>query len=116
MPVDASAPVDRDVHPSGIVPKLQNIVATVNLVCKLDLKNIALTARNAEYNPKVGVIATQTQMMQSTSDSARGCLMFYLLAAILMQSWYDSSFLALSSPSWPCPDSARVLLCSVLQQ
>lgn len=38
---------------SGIVPTLQNIVATVNLDCRLDLKTIALHARNAEYNPKV---------------------------------------------------------------
>jgi transcription initiation factor TFIID TATA-box-binding protein len=37
----------------GIVPVLQNIVATVNLDCRLDLKTIALHARNAEYNPKV---------------------------------------------------------------
>ncbi|KAI9843156.1 MAG: hypothetical protein M1837_006609 [Sclerophora amabilis] len=37
---------------SGIVPMLQNIVATVNLDCRLDLKTIALHARNAEYNPK----------------------------------------------------------------
>nr|GEV43424.1 TATA-box-binding protein [Tanacetum cinerariifolium] len=29
-----------------------NIVSTVNLECKLDLKAIALQARNAEYNPK----------------------------------------------------------------
>ncbi|KAK9701100.1 Transcription factor TFIID (or TATA-binding protein, TBP) [Popillia japonica] len=36
----------------GIVPQLQNIVSTVNLNCKLDLKKIALHARNAEYNPK----------------------------------------------------------------
>jgi TATA-box binding protein (TBP) (component of TFIID and TFIIIB) len=28
-------------------------VATVNLDCRLDLKTIALHARNAEYNPKV---------------------------------------------------------------
>ncbi|KAL6120413.1 hypothetical protein NUSPORA_02862 [Nucleospora cyclopteri] len=35
-----------------IVPVLQNVVATVNLKCKLDLKAIALHARNAEYNPK----------------------------------------------------------------
>jgi TATA-box binding protein (TBP) (component of TFIID and TFIIIB) len=28
------------------------VVATVNLNCKLDLKEIALGARNAEYNPK----------------------------------------------------------------
>jgi transcription initiation factor TFIID TATA-box-binding protein len=38
--------------PSGITPTLQNIVATVNLDCRLDLKTIALHARNAEYNPK----------------------------------------------------------------
>lgn len=37
---------------SGITPTLQNIVCTVNLGCKLDLKKIALHARNAEYNPK----------------------------------------------------------------
>ncbi len=36
----------------GIVPQLQNIVSTVSLGCKLDLKKIALHARNAEYNPK----------------------------------------------------------------
>ena len=40
-------------HPSGIIPTLQNIVATVNMGCRLDLKEIALHARNAEYNPKV---------------------------------------------------------------
>ncbi|KAH7175877.1 transcription factor TFIID-domain-containing protein [Dactylonectria macrodidyma] len=46
--------------PSGITPTLheaelatlRNIVATVNLDCRLDLKTIALHARNAEYNPK----------------------------------------------------------------
>lgn len=42
----------EDEEPAGIVPTLQNIVATVNLDCKLDLKTIALHARNAEYNPK----------------------------------------------------------------
>lgn len=44
--------VDLEKHPSGIVPVLQNIVSTVNMDCKLDLKEIALRARNAEYNPK----------------------------------------------------------------
>lgn len=53
LPVVAQEPeVDRSVHPSGIVPVLQNIVATVNLDCKLDLKTIAFHARNVEYNPK----------------------------------------------------------------
>ena len=50
--------VDLSQHPSGIVPILQNIVATVNLSCKLDLKQIALRARNAEYNPKVAPCST----------------------------------------------------------
>lgn len=43
---------EDDSTTSGIVPTLQNIVATVNLDCRLDLKTIALHARNAEYNPK----------------------------------------------------------------
>ncbi|KAM7505614.1 hypothetical protein LguiB_004518 [Lonicera macranthoides] len=50
--LEGSQPVDLAKHPSGIVPTLQNIVSTVNLDCKLDLKAIALQARNAEYNPK----------------------------------------------------------------
>ncbi|XP_073109793.1 TATA-box-binding protein isoform X1 [Elaeis guineensis] len=45
--------MDLAKHPSGIGLILQNIVSTVNLGCKLDLKMIALRARNAEYNPKV---------------------------------------------------------------
>ncbi|KAI5191172.1 transcription initiation factor TFIID TATA-box-binding protein [Nematocida sp. AWRm77] len=44
--------VDLNKHPSGLIPTIQNIVATVNLCCRLDLKAIALGARNAEYNPK----------------------------------------------------------------
>ncbi|KAJ2520731.1 TATA-binding protein (TBP), partial [Coemansia sp. RSA 1937] len=43
---------DAVINVAGIVPTLQNIVATVNLDCRLDLKSIALHARNAEYNPK----------------------------------------------------------------
>lgn len=33
-------------------PELQNIVSTVNFRCLLNLKDIAMKARNAEYNPK----------------------------------------------------------------
>lgn len=33
-------------------PKLQNIVSTANLNCKLDLREIALNTRNCEYKPK----------------------------------------------------------------
>jgi transcription initiation factor TFIID TATA-box-binding protein len=44
--------LDRTKHASGIRPTLQNIISTVNLAVTLDLKTIALHARNAEYNPK----------------------------------------------------------------
>lgn len=53
MAAEGTQEVDLEKHPSGIVPVLQNIVSTVNMDCKLDLKEIALRARNAEYNPKV---------------------------------------------------------------
>ncbi|KAK9476807.1 transcription factor TFIID-domain-containing protein [Lipomyces japonicus] len=48
----AAATAGASASVSGIIPTLQNIVATVNLECRLDLKTIALHARNAEYNPK----------------------------------------------------------------
>jgi len=35
-----------------VLPKLQNVVTMIHMNCKLDLKKIALHARNAEYNPK----------------------------------------------------------------
>lgn len=38
--------------PDVTAPKLQNIVSTVNLKCALELRDIALKAKNAEYNPK----------------------------------------------------------------
>ncbi|XVF30653.1 hypothetical protein REPUB_Repub16aG0076900 [Reevesia pubescens] len=51
---DRSSSTSR--HPSGqgsgIVPTIENVVSTVNLGCKLDLKAIALRARNTEYNPE----------------------------------------------------------------
>ncbi|NWW76317.1 TBPL2 protein, partial [Climacteris rufus] len=52
IPMTPVTPASSPSESSGIVPQLQNIVSTVNLACKLDLKNIALHARNAEYNPK----------------------------------------------------------------
>ncbi|RUS15963.1 hypothetical protein BC938DRAFT_476746 [Jimgerdemannia flammicorona] len=53
-PLDAPTPGNNTPYAvAGIAPTLQNIVATVNLDCRLDLKSIALHARNAEYNPKV---------------------------------------------------------------
>ncbi|KAJ3674770.1 hypothetical protein LUZ60_005386 [Juncus effusus] len=43
-------PVDLAIHPSGIIPTLQNVVATVNLDCELNLEKIASKLPNAEYS------------------------------------------------------------------
>jgi transcription initiation factor TFIID TATA-box-binding protein len=54
-PVASPAPPTPAIQPvsaTDIIPQLQNIVSTVNMCSKLDLKKIALHARNAEYNPK----------------------------------------------------------------
>ncbi|CAF3653335.1 unnamed protein product [Rotaria socialis] len=52
-PFSAATPyTPRPADVSHLQPSLQNIVSTVNLGCPLDLKRIALQARNAEYNPK----------------------------------------------------------------
>ncbi|XP_014617947.1 TATA-box-binding protein isoform X4 [Glycine max] len=68
--LEGSQPVDLTKHPSGIVPTLQNIVSTVNLDCKLELKSIALQARNAEYNPKVctGAKSEQQSKLAARKD------------------------------------------------
>ncbi|CAF4067447.1 unnamed protein product [Rotaria sp. Silwood1] len=42
----------RNTDVLDLKPSLQNIVATANLGCELDLKRITSQARNAEYNPK----------------------------------------------------------------
>lgn len=47
-PLDALVPV-ADSYPSPVV---QNIIASVHLGQELDLRTIAVSARNAEYNPK----------------------------------------------------------------
>ena len=56
---------------SGIRPTLQNIVATCNLAVELELKTIALHARNAEYNPKVrrGPSQRSQRTRQLTADA-----------------------------------------------
>ena len=54
---------------SGIVPILQNLVATVNLGQKLTLQTIASKARNTEYNPKVNTVCARL----SPRVQARSC-------------------------------------------
>jgi hypothetical protein len=46
-------PHNREQPPPDMFSFHRNIVATVNLGTRLDLKKIALQAKNAEYNPKV---------------------------------------------------------------
>ena len=49
----AATPGQATTGVSGIVPTLQNIVATVNLDCRLDLKTIALHVRLPAHLPLV---------------------------------------------------------------
>lgn len=44
---DAAMPEEPDEH-----PQLHNVVATINVGCPLNLKDIVSKARNVEYNPK----------------------------------------------------------------
>ena len=39
-------------HAAAPTPIIQNIVSTVNLDCKLDLRSMALKTLNSEYNPR----------------------------------------------------------------
>lgn len=80
---------------SGIVPQLQNIVATVNLGVKLDLKSVALHARNAEYNPKVlsMLFVRATQCTRHVQPAKNSCEMLACLCLI------------------PLPCAAEVLCC-----
>ena len=72
-PHSVPSPAMFTAESQGIVPVLQNIVSTVTLGCKLDLKKIALSARNAEYNPKVCYTSPTT-----FSLTRLACLHFWL--------------------------------------
>lgn len=82
-------------HPSGIVPLLQNIVATVNLDCRLDLKTIALHARNAEYNPKrfAAVIMRIREPKTTALIFASGKM--YIAKLLLFKFFFKITFLIL---------------------
>ncbi|KAG6751902.1 hypothetical protein POTOM_044115 [Populus tomentosa] len=84
--VEGSQPVDLSKHPSGIIPTLQNIVSTVNLDCKLELKQIALQARNAEYNPKrfAAVIMRIREPKTTALIFASGKMVSYLLLKVML--------------------------------
>uniref|UniRef100_A0A3Q4G8P7 TATA box binding protein n=1 Tax=Neolamprologus brichardi TaxID=32507 RepID=A0A3Q4G8P7_NEOBR len=64
-PMTPITPATPASETSGIVPQLQYVshlipptpIFVVFSCCKLDLKTIALRARNAEYNPKVRLLA-----------------------------------------------------------
>lgn len=50
----SKAPAEKKSAPSGteLRPILQNVVGTCEAGCQVDLKQVALKSRNAEYNPK----------------------------------------------------------------
>lgn len=49
---EGTDPLLAGIATHGMTPVIQNVVATTNLGTALDLKSIAMKARNAEYNPK----------------------------------------------------------------
>jgi hypothetical protein len=57
-------------------------VSTVNLGCKLDLKTIALKARNAEYNPKVRLTSSVWWHTSPTALTEKGGTATHLPASI----------------------------------
>eukprot|EP00049_Salpingoeca_infusionum_P006388 m.106160 g.106160 ORF g.106160 m.106160 type:complete len:204 (-) comp13294_c0_seq3:289-900(-) len=55
LAVTPAAPAPTHTNPrlrTTATPRIVNLVATVHLGCTLDLKHIAVHARNAEYSPK----------------------------------------------------------------
>ena len=47
-----SLAVDRMLHPSGIVPRLDNVMSHANLGCAIDLRAFAQRVGNVIYEPK----------------------------------------------------------------
>ena len=65
----------------------RNIVSTVNLGCRLDLKNIAMSARNAEYNPKVNFLHATSIFAYETFSGVR---IWYIVFVIKRELNVDS--------------------------
>lgn len=86
---------------SGIVPTLQNIVATVTLGCRLDLKTVALHARNAEYNPKrfAAVIMRIREPKTTALIFASGKMVVTGAKVRMTQSWPVENMQELSKKS-----------------
>uniref|UniRef100_A0A3P9NZE5 TATA box binding protein n=1 Tax=Poecilia reticulata TaxID=8081 RepID=A0A3P9NZE5_POERE len=90
-PMTPLTPATPASESSGIVPTLQNIVSTVNLGCKLDLKTIALRARNAEYNPKVNKSKVYTFSIISIEEESRLAARKY--ARVVQKLGFPAKFL-----------------------
>ncbi|XP_047183326.1 TATA box-binding protein-like 2 isoform X2 [Scophthalmus maximus] len=87
-PMTPMTPMTPVTERSGIIPQLQNIVSTVNLCCPLDLKFIALQARNAEYNPKVLTMSQcqcQSVVNVTLENMSLFIMVFQRFAAVIMR-------------------------------
>jgi transcription initiation factor TFIID TATA-box-binding protein len=51
-PAEPPAAVDRMLHPSGIVPRIDNVMSNGNLGCAVDLRAFAERVGNVVYEPK----------------------------------------------------------------
>ena len=92
-PVPSPAPVSPAVHQpteNNIIPQLQNIVSTVNMGVKLDLKKIALHARNVEFNPKrFAAVIMRIREPRTTALIFSSGEISYLCMCVCCQFLYD---------------------------
>ena len=92
-PVPSPAPLSPALHQptdNNIIPQLQNIVSTVNMGVKLDLKKIALHARNAEFNPKrFAAVIMRIREPRTTALIFSSGEISYLCMCVCCQFLYD---------------------------
>jgi transcription initiation factor TFIID TATA-box-binding protein len=70
LDADGSAivPIEEVEIPDDVWPKIDNVIASINLKTTVDLKTIAFKARNAEYNPrKVNAVVMRLRDPRSTA-------------------------------------------------
>ncbi len=61
-------PAEEIEIPDDVWPKIDNVIASVNLGLAVDLKTIAFKARNAEYNPrKVNAVVMRLREPRATA-------------------------------------------------
>ena len=65
---EAPAPSFEELHPSGLVPMVQNVSASAEVGCELDLRRVARRGKNVEYSPeKFPAVIIRTRNPRATT-------------------------------------------------